>query len=165
MPGGVAEKAQDPRLVASLLLAVREVKGAPGDRGRLVPAAGQEMRLAEIGQEKRMAGGARCLWVSDCLLYDGHALGESARQRIRVPEMRGRDSKEGPYLGHSAQLDGVLERRNGLSDGAPAEEDEAQAPVRPKQDCRADRLRERSGGPARRGPSLPRTHPARRGTR
>src|SRR6516162_8159818 len=100
MPGGVAEKAQDPRLVASLLLAVREVKGAPGDRGRLVPAAGQEMRLAEIGQEKRMAGGARCLWVSDCLLYDGHALGESARQRIRVPEMRGRDSKEGPYLGH-----------------------------------------------------------------
>jgi hypothetical protein len=45
--GDLAEEAQDPGLVATLLLLVREVEGAPGDRERVVPAAGQEMRLPE----------------------------------------------------------------------------------------------------------------------
>ena len=61
MRGDVAEEAQDPRLVAPLLLPVREVHGTPSDRHRIVPAAGQEMRLAEIGQEERMVNGARRL--------------------------------------------------------------------------------------------------------
>ena len=43
--GDVAEEAQDPRLVAPLLLPAGEVAGAPRDR--VVPAAGQQMRLAE----------------------------------------------------------------------------------------------------------------------
>jgi hypothetical protein len=36
----LAEEAQDPGFVAALLLPVGEVEGAPGDRGRVVPAAG-----------------------------------------------------------------------------------------------------------------------------
>ena len=90
-------------------------------RDRIVPAAGQKMRLAEIGQEERMVSGARRLGIRKRLLYEDHALLEAARQRIRVPEMRGRDVKEIPHLGHSAHLHGVLERRDGLRDGAPAE--------------------------------------------
>jgi len=43
--GDVAEEAQDPRLVAPLLLPVREVDGAPGDRDRIILVAGYEMRL------------------------------------------------------------------------------------------------------------------------
>jgi len=58
MRGDVAEEAQDPRLVAPLLLPVREVDCVLGDRDPIVPAAGQEMRLAEIGQEKRMVDSA-----------------------------------------------------------------------------------------------------------
>ena len=46
--GDLAEEAEDPRLVAALLLAVCEIEGAPGDLQRLVPAAGQEMRLPEV---------------------------------------------------------------------------------------------------------------------
>ena len=80
-------------------------------RDRIVPATGQKMRLAEIGQEERMVSGARRLGIRKRLLYEDHALLEAARQRIRVPEMRGRDVKEIPHLGHSAHLHGVLERR------------------------------------------------------
>jgi len=70
--------------------------------------------------------------VRERFLHEGHALGEAARQRIRVPEMRGREVKEIPHLS-PAQLHGALERWNGLGDGAPAEGDEAQAPVRPNE--------------------------------
>ena len=49
MRGDVGEEAKDPRLVAPLLLPVREVQSAPGDRDRVVPVAGEEMRFAEIG--------------------------------------------------------------------------------------------------------------------
>ena len=49
MRGDVAEKAEDPRLVASLLLPVRKIDGAPSDCGRLIPAAGKEMRLTKVG--------------------------------------------------------------------------------------------------------------------
>jgi len=49
MRGDVAEEAQDPRFVAPFLLQVREVEGALGDRHRIVPAAGRELCLAEIG--------------------------------------------------------------------------------------------------------------------
>ena len=118
MRGDLAEEAQNPRLVAPLLLPVREFKGAPGDRHRVVPAAGPEMRLAEIGQEERMLGGARRLRIRERFLHEGHAFRDAARQRIRVPEVRGRDVKEGPDLGYPAQLDGALERWNGLGDGA-----------------------------------------------
>ena len=38
MRGDLAEKAQDPRLIAPLLLPMREVESAPGDRDRVVPA-------------------------------------------------------------------------------------------------------------------------------
>ena len=43
--------------------------------------------------------------------------------------MRGRDVKDEPCLGHPAQLDGALERWDGLRDDAPAEGDKAQGPV------------------------------------
>jgi hypothetical protein len=72
---------------------VCEVEGAPGDGDRILPAAGQEMRLAEIGQEERMVGCARHLGVRERLFHEGQALREAARHRIRVPEMRGRDVK------------------------------------------------------------------------
>src|SRR5262249_47375639 len=98
MRGDVAQEAKHPRFVAPLFLPVREVQGAPRNRNRVVPAAGQEMRLAEIGQEERMVDGARRLWVRERLLHEDHALWEAARQRIRVPEMRGRDVKENPDL-------------------------------------------------------------------
>ena len=52
MRGDVAEEAQDPCLVAPLLLPVREVEGTLGDCRRIVPATGQEMRLAKIGGGK-----------------------------------------------------------------------------------------------------------------
>jgi hypothetical protein len=65
MRGDVAEEAPDPRLAAPLLLPVREVEGAPGDRDRIVPAAGQEMRLAEISQKERTVGGAGHLGVCE----------------------------------------------------------------------------------------------------
>ena len=35
-----------------------------------------------------------------------------------------------PHLRHPAQLDGALERRNGLGNGAPTQGDKTQAPVR-----------------------------------
>jgi len=127
--GDLAEEAQDPRLVAPLLLPVREVEGPPRDRHRIIPAAGQKMRLAELGQKERMVDDARRLGVRECLLHEGHALREAARQRIRVPEMRRRDVKVIPYLGRPAQLHGALERRNGLGDSASTEGDEAQVPV------------------------------------
>ena len=76
--GDVAEEAKDPRLVAPLLLPVREVEGSPGDRGRVVPAAGQEMGFAEIGQEERMVNSARRIGVRERLLHEGHALREAA---------------------------------------------------------------------------------------
>ena len=66
--------------------------------------------------------------VRERFLHEGHALGEAARQRIRVPEMRGREVKEIPHLS-PAQLHGALERRNGLGDGALPEGDETQAPI------------------------------------
>ena len=106
-----------------------EVEGAPGDRERIVPAAGQEMRLPEVGQEERMVGGARRPRVGQRLLHEGHALGEAARQRIRVAEMRGRDVEEDPHRDRPAQLDGALERRDGLREVAAAEGDEPEAPV------------------------------------
>ncbi len=56
--GNFAEETEDPRLVAALRLPVREVEGAPGDRTRVVSAAGHQMRLAEVGQEERVVG--RC---------------------------------------------------------------------------------------------------------
>ena len=49
MRGDVAEEAQNPPFVAPLLLPVREVEGAPGDRNRIILAASQEICLAEIG--------------------------------------------------------------------------------------------------------------------
>ena len=87
------------------------------------------MRLAEIGQKQWMMGGARRLGIRERLLDKDYALGEAARQRIRVPEMRRCDVRKAPHLGRPAELDGTLERRDSLGDGAPAEGDEAQAPV------------------------------------
>src|SRR5262249_27103132 len=78
MRSDVAEEAPDPRLVAPLLLPVCEVESAPSDRDRVGPAAGREVRLAEIGQEKRMAVGARCFGVRERLLHEGHAFREAA---------------------------------------------------------------------------------------
>ena len=68
MRGDLAEEAQDPRLVAPLLLPVREVEGPPRDRHRIIPAAGQKMRLAELGQKERMVDDARRLGVCERLL-------------------------------------------------------------------------------------------------
>jgi len=76
-----------------------------------------------------MVGGARRLGVRERLLHEDHAFGKAARQRIRAPKKRGRDVKKDPNLGDPAQFDGALERLNGLGNGAPAEKDEAQAPV------------------------------------
>src|SRR5579864_1034944 len=89
------------------------------------------MRLAEIGQQERMVGGTRRLGIRERLVHEGYALGEAAQQRIRVPEVRGRNVKENPDLGRPAQLEGALEWRNSLGDGAPAEGDEAEGPVGP----------------------------------
>ena len=75
-----------------------------------------------------MASRARRVGVCERLLHEGDALREAARQGIRVTKMRGRDVKERVHLG-PAQLDGALQRWNGLGDGAPAEGDEAQAPM------------------------------------
>src|SRR5262249_28569649 len=55
--GDLGQEAEDPRLVAALLLAVGEVEGAPGDGERVVRTAGQEGRLPEVGQAARRAGG------------------------------------------------------------------------------------------------------------
>ena len=129
MRGDLAEEAQDPRLVAPLLLPVREVDCVLGDRDPIVPAAGQEMRLAELGQKERMVDDARRLGVCERLLDKDCALGEAARQRIRVPEVRRCDVKKEPHLDRPAQLDGALKRRNSLGDGAPAERGKTQAPV------------------------------------
>lgn len=67
-----------------------------------------------------MASRARRVGVCERLLHEGDALREAARQGIRVTKMRGRDVKDRVHLG-PAQLDGALERWNGLGDGAPAE--------------------------------------------
>ena len=120
--GNLAEEAEDPRLVAALRLPVREVEGAPGDRTRVVSAAGHQMRLAEVGQEERVVDGARRRGVGERLLHEDHALREAARQRIRVAEMPGRGVKEVPHLGDPAQLDGALEQRDGLEGGRLAGE-------------------------------------------
>jgi len=53
---------------------VGEVKCAPGDRDRIIPAAGQEMRFAEVGQEERMVDAARRLGVHQRILHECHAL-------------------------------------------------------------------------------------------
>ncbi len=58
------------RWSGALDLGLREVEGAPGDCRRIVPAAGQEMRLTEVGQEERMVDGARRLGVSERLFYE-----------------------------------------------------------------------------------------------
>ena len=47
MRGDVAEEPQDSRLVAPLLLQVRELGGTPGYDSRIVPAPGQEMPATE----------------------------------------------------------------------------------------------------------------------
>jgi len=65
------------------------------------------------------------LGVCERLLHEDHACLEAAQQRIRVPEMHGRDVKEIRHLGRPAHLDCALEQRNGLGDGAPAEGDES----------------------------------------
>jgi hypothetical protein len=67
---------------------VGEVEGTPGNLQRLVPAVGQEVRLSEVGQEQRMVGDAHRCRVSERLLQEGHALGEAARGRVRVAEVR-----------------------------------------------------------------------------
>jgi hypothetical protein len=66
-----------------------------------------------------MAGACR-LGVGERLLHKDQALREATRQRKRVPEMRGRDVKMDAHLSHPAQLNGALERRNGLRDVPPA---------------------------------------------
>jgi hypothetical protein len=63
--------------------------------------------------------------VRERLLDKDYALREAARQRRRLPELRGRDDKEIQHLGRPAQLHGALEGRDGLGDCAPAEVDEA----------------------------------------
>ena len=102
---------------------------APGDRERVVPAAGQEVRLAEIGEEERIVGRASHLGIRERFLHEDHALREAARQHICVPEMRRRDVEEDPQPRRPAQLDSALERRNGLGDSSPAEGNKTQAPV------------------------------------
>ena len=76
-----------------------------------------------------MVGGARRRGVGERLLQEGHALGEAARQRVRVAEVRGGDVEEDRRRGDPAQLDGALERRDGLREVAAAEGDEPEAPV------------------------------------
>jgi hypothetical protein len=56
--GDLAEEAENPGLVAALLLLERKLEGTQGDFERVPSAAGQQMRLAEIGKEERVVGRA-----------------------------------------------------------------------------------------------------------
>ena len=76
-----------------------------------------------------MVGDARRRGVGQRLLQEGHALGETTGQRVRVAEMRGRDVKKEPRRDDPAELDGALERRDGLPEIAAAEGDEPEAPI------------------------------------
>ena len=78
----LAEETQHPPLVAALLLAVREVEGAPGGLERIVPTAGPEVGLPEVGELERMVAGAGRRRVGQCLLQEGHALEE---RRMHAP--------------------------------------------------------------------------------
>jgi hypothetical protein len=127
--GDLAEEAQYPGLVAALLLPVREVEGASGDRQRVVPPAGQEVRLPEVGEEERVVGRTRRRGVSQGFFHEGHALGKATRQHIRVPEVPGRDVDEASGLGIPALLEGSLELGEGLGNVALTERHEPEAPV------------------------------------
>jgi hypothetical protein len=73
--GDLADEAENPGLVAALLLPVRELEGAPGDFERVLAAAGQQMRLAKIGKEERVVGRARRRRVGERFLHEIHASG------------------------------------------------------------------------------------------
>src|SRR5262249_33877492 len=73
--------------------------------------------------------GARRHRGSQRLLQEEHALGEAIREGVRVAEMRGGDVEEDQDLGDPAQLDGTLERRDGLYESTAAEGHESEAPV------------------------------------
>jgi len=92
--GDLTEEAQNPGLVAAFLLPMCEVETTAGGRERIIRAASQEVRLTEVGHEKRMVGAARRPRVGERLLQEGHALGEAPRQRVRIPEMPSRDVEE-----------------------------------------------------------------------
>jgi hypothetical protein len=77
----LTEEPEAPRLVAALLLLPGKVAGALGHRNCVVPSAGQEVRLPEVGQQERMVGNARRRGVGQRLLQEGQALGEAAGQR------------------------------------------------------------------------------------
>ena len=72
--GDLAEEAEDPGLVAALLLPVREVEGVPGNRSRVVRVAGQEVRLPEVGVEERVVSPAGRVRVGQGFLHEGDAL-------------------------------------------------------------------------------------------
>jgi hypothetical protein len=100
--GDLAEEAEHPGLVATLLLPMGEVEGAPGDPQRIVRAAGQEMRLSEVGEEEWMMGGPRRCGVGQRLFQEGYALGEAPRQRIRVAEVPSGYVEDDPHRRHPA---------------------------------------------------------------
>ena len=56
--GDLTEEAEDPPLVAALLLPLREIESAPGDRARVVSAAGQQMRHG-LSRESRQSTGSQ----------------------------------------------------------------------------------------------------------
>jgi hypothetical protein len=68
-----------------------------------------------------MVGDACRRGVGQRLLEEGHALVEAPGQRVRVAEVPRGDVEEERRRRHPAQLDGALERRNGLRDIAAAQ--------------------------------------------
>ena len=129
MGDDLAEEAQDPPLVAALLLPVGKVEGAPGDRQRGVQPAGQEVRFPEVGEKERMVGGAGRSGIGQRLLQEGHALCEAPGQRIREAEVTSCDIEEDGHGGDPAQFDGVLEWRDGLRDTAAPQEHKSKASI------------------------------------
>jgi hypothetical protein len=72
----------------------REIKGAPGDRERVVRVAGQKVRLPEVGEEERMVAGAGRRGVSQRLLQEDDALEEPTAQRVGVAKVPGCDVEQ-----------------------------------------------------------------------
>jgi hypothetical protein len=127
--GDLADEAENPGLVAALLLPVRELEGAPGDFERVLAAAGQQMRLAKIGKEERVVGRARRRRVGERFLHEIHAFREATHQRVGIAEVPGCDVEGQPHLGDPTHFHGPLEREDGTGGVTAAQGDEPQAPV------------------------------------
>jgi hypothetical protein len=124
--GYLTEESENPGLVAALLLAMGEGEGAPDDFERVLSAAGQRMRLVELGEQERVVGRARRRRVGERLLHETHAFPEATPQRVGIAEVSGCDVEEQPHLGDPAHLDGPLERDDGTGGITAAQRDEPQ---------------------------------------